>query len=69
MRTTLDIEDDVLQAAKELAKHEGGTTGQMLSAWPAKVLPLALLTLPPFGMACLYSLPAAKLSLSNTFKN
>jgi hypothetical protein len=32
MRTTLDIEDDVLQAAKELARREGGTTGQVISA-------------------------------------
>ena len=32
MRTTLDIEDDVLQAAKELAQREGGTAGQMISA-------------------------------------
>jgi hypothetical protein len=28
MRTTLDIEDDVLQAAKELAQREGRTAGQ-----------------------------------------
>lgn len=32
MRTTLDIEDDVLQAAKELARREGGTAGQAISA-------------------------------------
>ena len=32
MRTTLDIEDDVLQAAKELARHEGSTAGQVISA-------------------------------------
>jgi len=32
MRTTLDIEDDVLQAAKELARREGGTAGQVISA-------------------------------------
>ena len=31
MRTTLDIEDDVLQAAKEMAGREGSTTGRMLS--------------------------------------
>jgi hypothetical protein len=31
MRTTLDIEDDVLQAARELAQREGGTAGQVLS--------------------------------------
>jgi hypothetical protein len=32
MRTTLDIEDDVLRAAKELAKREGCTAGQVISA-------------------------------------
>ena len=31
MRTTLDIADDVLEAAKELAEREGGTAGQMIS--------------------------------------
>ncbi len=31
MRTTLDIEDDVLQAAKELAKREGVTAGSVIS--------------------------------------
>jgi hypothetical protein len=31
MRTTLDIEDDVLQAAKELAAREGTTAGQVIS--------------------------------------
>ena len=31
MRTTLDIEDDVLQAAKELARREGATAGQIIS--------------------------------------
>jgi hypothetical protein len=32
MRTTLDIEDDVLQAAKELAQRENSTAGQVISA-------------------------------------
>jgi hypothetical protein len=32
MRTTLDIEDDVLQAAKELAQREGATAGKVISA-------------------------------------
>lgn len=32
MRTTLDIEDDVLQAAKELSQREGSTAGQIISA-------------------------------------
>ncbi len=32
MRTTLDIEDDVLQAARELAAREGSTAGRVISA-------------------------------------
>ncbi len=31
MRTTLDIADDVLQAAKELARRQKKTTGQVIS--------------------------------------
>ena len=31
MRTTLDIDDDVLRAAKELAQREGRTAGEVLS--------------------------------------
>jgi hypothetical protein len=31
MRTTLDIEDDVLQAAKELAARDGSTAGRVIS--------------------------------------
>jgi hypothetical protein len=31
MRTTLDIDDDVLQAAKELAAHRRSTAGKVLS--------------------------------------
>ncbi len=31
MRTTLDIDDDVLQAAKELAQREQRTAGKVLS--------------------------------------
>ncbi|MCA1806171.1 MAG: ribbon-helix-helix domain-containing protein [Xanthomonadaceae bacterium] len=31
MRTTLDIDDEVLQAAKELARREGRTAGQVVS--------------------------------------
>jgi hypothetical protein len=32
MRTTLDIADDVLPAAKELAQRDGSTAGRVLSA-------------------------------------
>jgi len=31
MRTTLDIDDDVLQAAKEIAASHGSTTGKVIS--------------------------------------
>ena len=31
MRTTLDIEDDVLAAAKELARRQGPSAGEMVS--------------------------------------
>ena len=31
MRTTLDIDPDVLQAAKELAEYRGTTAGKVLS--------------------------------------
>ena len=31
MRTTLDIEDDVLAAAKELARRQGTSAGQVVS--------------------------------------
>lgn len=31
MRTTLDIEEDVLMAAKELAEREGSTAGRIIS--------------------------------------
>lgn len=31
MRTTLDIDDDVLASAREIARREGKTAGQVLS--------------------------------------
>ncbi len=42
MRTTLDIEEDVLQAAKELAAREGKTTGQVVSELARKGLASAV---------------------------
>lgn len=38
VRTTLDIADDVLQAAKELAAARGQTTGEVVSALARKGL-------------------------------
>jgi len=38
MRTTLDIDDDVLQAAKELASNRSTTAGRVLSDLARKAL-------------------------------
>jgi hypothetical protein len=38
MRTTLDIDDDILEAAKELARAERKTTGQVISELARKGL-------------------------------
>lgn len=38
MRTTLDIDDDVLQAAKEIAVSQGSTAGKVLSELARKGL-------------------------------
>ena len=38
MRTTLDIEEDVLLAAKEIARQRGMTVGQVLSNLARKSL-------------------------------
>lgn len=38
MRTTLDIEEDVLLAAKELARHEKTTAGKIISRLARKGL-------------------------------
>jgi hypothetical protein len=38
MRTTLDIDDDVLQAAKELAASQRSTAGKVLSDLARKAL-------------------------------
>ena len=38
MRTTLDLDDDVLQAAKEIAAARGMTAGQVVSELARKAL-------------------------------
>ena len=38
MRTTLDIDDDILSAAKELARYENKSTGKVLSDLARKAL-------------------------------
>lgn len=46
MRTTLDIDDDVLAAAKERARREGKTAGQVVSEMARRGL-----TQPPAAVA------------------
>lgn len=38
MRTTLDVDEDVLQAAKEIAANRGTTIGRVLSELARKAL-------------------------------
>jgi hypothetical protein len=38
MRTTLDIDEDILRAAKDIARAEGKTMGQVISALARKAL-------------------------------
>lgn len=55
MRTTLDISDDVLFAAKEVARREHRTIGDVLSTWARAALlrpeqqPVALTTGEPLA--------------------
>lgn len=47
MRTTLEIEDDVLHAAKELARREGTTAGRVISDRARGALTQACSSAPP----------------------
>jgi hypothetical protein len=47
MRTTLDIDDDVLQAARERARRDGSTIGKVVSE-----LARCALTAPPLPADC-----------------
>jgi hypothetical protein len=38
MRTTLDLDDDILQAAKDLASYQRTTTGKVISELARKAL-------------------------------
>ena len=44
MRTTIDIDDDVLQAAKELATKEKSTAGRVISQLARRTLATASTT-------------------------
>ena len=52
VRTTLDIDDDVLQAAKELGGLQKKTAGQILSELARKALAPAPLRAPGCETAC-----------------
>lgn len=47
MRTTLDIADDVLQAAKERARHEQKTIGEVISELARRALTTPASPAPP----------------------
>lgn len=54
MRTTLDIDDDILAAARDLAKAEGKTMGEIISDLARKAL-----TTPSFDAFGLAEAPAS----------
>ena len=49
MRTTLDIADDVLQAAKERARRENKTTGEVISELARAALTAPVTSTPKAG--------------------
>lgn len=58
MRTTLDLDEDVLQAAKEIAASRGLTAGQVLSELARKGLETPRATRVRNGVPVLPSRPA-----------
>ncbi len=64
MRTTVDIEEDVMHAIKELARREGITAGAMISTLLRKALthtaPAASGVIEPAGTYGFRPLPAGK---------
>jgi len=61
MRTTLDLDDDVLQAAKELAAMRGKTAGQIASELMRKALEPARTVKVRNGVPILPRKPGARL--------
>ena len=58
VRTTLDLDDDVLQAAKEIASTRGSTAGKVLSELVRKALAPARITRTRNGVPLLPVRPA-----------
>ena len=69
MRTTLDIEDDVLAAAKEMARHEHCSAGQVISRLAKLVLTTRLDQQTAPCVAGFRPLPARGVLVSNAQVN
>ena len=66
MRTTLDIEDDVLQAAKEMARREHLSAGQVISRLARQAMTVSVgATLSAPTVAGFRPLPARGVLASN----
>ena len=61
MRTTLDLDEDVLQAAKEIAAMRGQTAGQVVSTLLRKALEPAQTSKVRNGVPILPRRPGARL--------
>lgn len=69
MRTTLDIDDDVLLAAKEIARRNGETAGQVVSELLRRALTQSVVSLGVREPRATYGFrpfPAAERVVSNT---
>ena len=75
MRTTLDISDDVLFAAKEVARRERRTIGDVLSTWARSALlrpeqsPRAVVAEEPLARYGIHPLPHRGGVLTNDLVN
>jgi hypothetical protein len=64
MRTTLDIDDDILKAVKEIASNRGYTAGRVLSDFARAALEPATPALVRNGVPRLRHRPAGSLKLT-----
>lgn len=66
MRTTLDLDEDVLQSAKEIAVYRGSTAGQVISELVRKALRSATPAAPLRNGVPLLARPAGAPTLVTT---
>lgn len=69
MRTTLDIADDVLAAAKEIARLENSTTGEVLSRMARQGMTASRSTLPGRSVAGFRVIPRGGRVVTNELVN